>query len=296
MDQQIKISLIDLFCETISIQVTRFTNKKEQRTYGNRVDEEGQESKIDNDAERFTIHRVVNLSKEVMKLLDIGLASTLDCHKLDEIIRESLFGLYHTPSVAKWFENDTLAFYNWWGRHIVVWSKCSKCRICHQRSRHHLKTMIQGMRDHLLPPPQHCSVQRRSSGVGYRHYSVQRVGYEKVSPMGRALNAYLCDLVNFPNPLTTYHGNALWFLKEIIVDDEEQSSSATDTSKIAKSCEMNQCYKRKRSSMSACSWSNPKDLHCGKRKRSWSNPKDPRADPGIAFALKLLADRYEQSR
>jgi len=278
MELNTKVSLIEILCKNISFQVrwvvNKNSNEEEKRKLTDRV--AGNEHKPSDDDEQITIRRVIKLSKDVMELVDFDLASRLPTEKLDDIIRGSLLGLYSIPSVVKSFETETIGFYDWWGHLIVALSKCPMCDAHHKLGWCHLKAMVHKMwEDHDLGPSRKSrsyKLKRKSRSSEareqrYRYYSAQRISYDKLSPMGRTLNTHLCDLANSPSPITTYHGNALWFLKEVA--DPEESSA--DCHQFDYFCLLPRCGIRKRRRM-------------------------PNTKGTVESALKLLIDRYEENK
>ncbi len=259
MELQTKLSLIEQLCKSISFQVRWLTRKEEQRRRIKQAPDE--------DDERVTICRLLNLSKQVMDYIDVNLASKLPSEKLDEIIRGSLLGLYRLPSVAKKFETETLGFYDWWGHHIRTWSHDSRPLV-----RRHLKAMIAETKELLRSENINSSnykLKRHTSGNKVRHYSARRLSYSKVPPLGRALGSCLSDYASFPSPITSHHGNALWFLKEL--ETEGESKQPPRIHDIEYVYIMPRCY------------------GVSKRKR-----KSTSCSETISSALERLVDRYEK--
>lgn len=265
MDHEIKTSLIEGLCKNISFLV-EWANQNEDII--SREEYSQTENGNENESGDSSIRRIINLTVEVMEFIDAEQASKLSADKLDEIVHGCLLDVYRMPSVANGFQIETVAFYDWWGRLIKGWIQCPNPPSHRRLGWRHLKVIIHETRDHLRPPPRTRAFRlKRRRNQRFRYYSAQRIAYEKITPVGRTLSAILCDLLNSPSPVTSYQGNALWFLREL---DEEQSNN------------------RDRGINYCCFM--PK---YGKRKQ----PKDPRViDHGIASTLKLLVDDYEANR
>ena len=270
MDHDIKTSLIEGLCKNISFLV-EWANKNEDTI--SREEDSQTENENENENGDNSIRRIINLTVEVMEFIDAEQASNLSADKLDEIVHGCLLDAYRMPSVANGFQIETVAFYDWWGRLIKGWIQCPNPPSHRRLGWRHLKVIIHETRDHLRPPPRTRAFRlKRRRNQRFRYYSAQRIAYEKITPVGRTLSAILCDLLNSPSPVTSYQGNALWFLREL---DEEQPNNRDGG--------INYCCFMPR---------------LGKRKLNQKIPKlkEPRVDQGVASTLKLLVDDYETKR
>ena len=215
MELKSKILFVEYLSKQISFQV-RWLTMNERRN--STADGKGSESTPDVTA---IILRILNLSKQVMEFIDVDVASQLPSERLDEIIRDSLLELYRLPSVAEKFQAETLAFYNWWGRHIRTWSHQSL-------SFRHLKAMMDEIKDHMrIPASRSFQFKHRSPGANDRLYSARRVSFSKISPLGKTLGSCLSDFTNSPSRVTSLHGNVLWSVNtlEAMEDRAETPSS-----------------------------------------------------------------------
>ncbi len=177
MELKSKILFVEHLCKQISLQV-RWLTMNERRN----ATADGKVSEISPDVTAIIV-RILNLSNQIMEFIDADVVSQLPSKKLDEIIRDSLVGLYRLPAVAEKFQAETLAFYNWWGR-------------------------MDETKDHLrIPASRSFQFKHRSPGANDRLYSnsARQVSFSKISPLEKTLGSYPS---NSPCPAISHLENA----------------------------------------------------------------------------------------
>lgn len=142
MDNQIKLSMIECLCKSISFLV-QWATDNEMRKAPSACDSIGVQNDNKHTGEHDFTARIITLSKVVMEFLESDNVPNLAPHKFDDKIIGCLLDVYRMPSVANGFETDTVAFYDWWRRLIQSWIRCPVCGDYQQLGCCHLAAMIE---------------------------------------------------------------------------------------------------------------------------------------------------------
>ena len=203
MEKNYKLLLIEELCKNLSVLLARSEIDKhhqhnETETNKGTPNDDDDSSNRNNNKKNSVASRFVRLSKTVMEFIDYeheheheckrettatttsSLTKSISAEQLDRIITGCLLNIYRVSSVVNGFPGDTMAFFDWWRKHIFRWitvlgntsTNCQqqqrkqkqhyKCNY-HQHNHHHqqynnlgwkhLKAMVSETRDHLSPPP-----------------------------------------------------------------------------------------------------------------------------------------------